>query len=368
MNDIIVDAHQDIAWNYFQNRRDFTRSVREKRRRETDPVFLRRYGRCMVGLPDMIAGRVAVVCGSIYVTPAWAKMFPDETILYTDPPEAHRHGMEQVRYYRRLAEDHEQIDLICAQSDLDSVLASWDDGTEADEHRVGIVMSMEGADPITEPDELEQWHQLGLRVIGPAWTATRYSGGTKAPGPLTDLGRELLDAMQVLGMVLDLAHMAPQACYEALERYEGPLYASHANPLRCRPSRPDRNLSDEIIGLIAERGGVVGIMPYNLFLLPEWEVGDPKDAATMEHVVTAIDHVCQITSSAQFVGIGSDFDGGFGAESAPRGFETVSDLQEIGSALAVRGYSVDNIQAILGGNMLRILRAGLAGNGKIRAG
>ena len=180
-------------------------------------------------------------------------------------------------------------------------------------------------------------------------------------GPLTDLGRDLLAEMDQFGIVLDLAHMAPQACYEALDIYEGPLFASHANPLRCRPSRPDRNLSDEIIELIAQRDGVIGIVPYNLFLLPEWEMGDPKHMATMQHLIEAIDHVCQLTGSAQYVGLGSDADGGFGAESVPVGIETVVDFQEIGSALVARGYNTSDISAILSGNFLRVLRAGLPG-------
>jgi membrane dipeptidase len=178
-------------------------------------------------------------------------------------------------------------------------------------------------------------------------------------GPLTDLGRELLEVMASFGMILDLSHMAPEACQEALERYEGPLFASHANPLRFRKNRPDRNLSDDIIRLIAERGGAIGIMPYNLFLLQDWQLGDRKDAATMDHVVAAIDHVCEITGSAQHIGIGSDFDGGFGAASTPAGFDTVADLWEIGRALASRGYVSEDVAAILSGNFLRILRAGL---------
>ena len=82
---IIIDGHQDIAWNYFNNRRDFRRSAREHRRRETDPVFLQRYGRCMVGLPEEIEGRVALTNGTIFVSPTWCRMYPDEIILYDTP-------------------------------------------------------------------------------------------------------------------------------------------------------------------------------------------------------------------------------------------------------------------------------------------
>lgn len=359
MTDILVDAHLDIAWNHFNNRRDFSSSAWARRRRETDPVFLRRYGRCMVGLPEAILGRIGVICGTIFAAPAWCKMHPDETILYETPDDAYRLARQQLAYYHRLADSDDRIVLIQTRADLDAVLATWEDGTTLPDHKLGIIVLMEGADPIVEPAQLEEWYADGLRVVGLAWTATRYSGGTKAIGPLTDLGRFLLDVMAEYGMVLDVSHMAPEACREALDRYEGPVCASHANPLKFRPDRPDRNLSDDVLRQIAEHDGVVGIIPFNLFLVEGWKMGDRKDAADMGRVVAAIDHVCQVTGSARHVGIGSDADGGFGGESAPVGFETIADLWEIGPALAELGYGSDDISAILSGNFLRVLRAGL---------
>jgi membrane dipeptidase len=359
MTDIIVDGHQDIAWNYLNNRRDFTQSAWARRRAELDPVFLEHYGRSMAGLPEALLGRVAITCGTIFVSPKAHVMYPDETVFYETPQEAYRLGLRQIDYYHRLADENRQIRLIRTQVDLEAVLASWGEGTELADHLFGLVVLMEGADPILEPAQVEEWYARGLRIVGPAWSATRYSGGTKAVGPLTDMGRELLDVMASFGMILDLSHMAPEACYEALDRYEGPLFASHSNPLKFRPDRTDRNLSDDMIRRIAERDGTVGIVLYNLFLVAGWQMGDRKDAASMETVIAAIDHVCQVTGSARHVGIGSDADGGFGGESVPTGFETVADMWEIGPALAARGYSPEDISAILSGNVLRILRAGL---------
>lgn len=359
---IIVDGHQDIAWNTFNNGRDFRRSAHEHRRRETDPVFLPRYGRCMVGLPEEIEGQIAVTQGTIFVSPAWTKMYPDEKLLYETPEEAYRLGMQQLEFYHKLAESHEQIALIKTQGDLDAVLATWQGDREPGERVFGIVLLMEGADPIREPEQVEEWYARGLRAIGPAWRQTRYSGGTKALGPLTDLGRALLHAMRPYNLILDVSHMAPEACYTALDLYDGPLCASHSNPLRFRPDRTDRNLSDQAISLIAQRDGVIGIIPYNLFLIEGWKAGDRKDAATMDHVIAAIDYVCQLTGSARHAGIGSDFDGGFGADSTPAGFDTLADLQKIGPALEARGYKPDDITAILNGNFLRVLRAGLPGS------
>lgn len=357
--DILVDGHLDIAWNHLNHGRDFLQSAWARRRQETDPLFVQRHGRSMVGLPELLLGRVAVICASIFVAPAWSKVHPDETVLYETPAEAYAWGVRQMDYYHRLADSDPRVRLITSQADLDAVLATWRADSDVGDHRLGVILSMEGADPILEPGQLEEWHARGLRAVGPAWSQTRYSGGTKAPGPLTKLGRALLEVMAGLGMVLDLAHMAPEACAEALDRYNGPLYASHANPLRFRPDRPDRNIADEIIRRIAERDGAIGVMPYNLFLVAGWRTGDRKDAATMDTVIAAIDHVCQLTGSARHVGIGSDFDGGFGAASAPAEFETSADLWAVGTALAARGYAPADVSAILSGNFLRVLRAGL---------
>ncbi|GIV80925.1 MAG: peptidase [Anaerolineae bacterium] len=273
---IVVDGHLDIAWNYFNNRRDFRQSAWVRRRQESDPVFLQRYGRSMVGLPELLVGRGSSSLRLDLRDACLEQDVSGRAGRLRDSRRSPSLGQQQLAYYQRLAEEEPRLRLILTQADLDAVLDTWRDGSDVTEHRLGLMIGMEGADPILEPAQLEEWYAEGLRIVGPAWTQTRYSGGTKAPGPLTDLGRALLEAMAELQMVLDLAHMAPEACLEALDRYDGPLFASHANPLRFRPDRPDRNLSDDLIRRIAERDGAVGIMPYNLFLLPDWRPATAK--------------------------------------------------------------------------------------------
>ena len=135
------------------------------------------------------------------------------------------------------------------------------------------------------------------------------------------------------------------------------MVASHANP-RARVPGP-RQLSDGMIRRLAERDSVIGIVPYNRFLRPDWAKGDPKNVVTIADVAAAVDHVCQVVGDATHVGLGSDFDGGFGAESAPAEIDTVADLARFGPALAELGYSEEDIAAVLGGNWLRVLRAAL---------
>lgn len=352
---IIVDAHLDIAWNKAVFGRDFTLSAHGKRQLEANTDVPARNGNATVGLPELLLGRVGIVFGTLFVSPAY-EAFAGEA-GYETPAEAHKLAMAQVDYYHRLADENQRIRLVCTQSDLDSVLASWADGVDFEQHQVGIVILMEGADPIREPRAFEEWYERGVRIVGPAWTQTRYSGGTKRPGPLTDLGRELLDVLASFNAILDLSHMAEEAYLEAVDRYEGPIIASHSNPRRF--CNTDRHLSDDMIRRLAERDGVMGAALLNGFMWTGRDKKDPKQNTPLSRYIDIIDHICQVTGSARHAGIGSDADGGFGVERIPAELDTVADLGIVADALRARGYSPEDVQAILSGNFLRILRAAL---------
>jgi len=163
--------------------------------------------------------------------------------------------------------------------------------------------------------------------------------------------------MASFNAVLDISHMAEQAARQALDHYPGLVIASHSNPQKFRTS--DRHLPDATIRALAERDGVMGIVLYNRFLSNDWSKGDRKDKVRLSTVLDAIEYVCQLTGSAAHVGIGSDFDGGFGSESIPQGIDTVTDLLEIGKGLAERGFSEADVEAVMSGNMLRKLRQAL---------
>lgn len=343
---IIVDAHQDIAYNYLVNQNDYTVAVYKKRQQKTTyPPTL--------GLPDALIGRVALVFATIFVAPADAPLFENEP-AYKDARHADQLARKQIDYYERLVGESEQLRLVKNAADLEAVLETWHDGRPVHQRQQGLVLLMEGADPILEPKAFEEWYEMGVRIVGPAWHKTRYSAGTGAPGSLTPLGLELLEVMADAGALLDLSHLAEEAFYQALDRYEGPLIASHSNPRRFRNS--DRHLSDEMIRLLAERDGVMGTVIYNNFLHLTWRSGDNRALVPYQTVLDVIDHVCQVTGSARHVGIGSDLDGGFGVESVPQGLDTVGDLWWIGEGLRNRGYGESDIEAILGGNFLRKLR------------
>jgi membrane dipeptidase len=350
---ILVDAHQDIAFNYVAFGRDYRESAYAKR--ERGAAHVQRTGSATLGLPDALLGRVGVTFATLFVAPRK----PDslyESVTYTTPGEAYTLALRQWDYYQRLVDEDQRLRLITAQSDLNAVLARWGDDGALERAQQGLVLLMEGADPILEPKQFEEWYERGVRVVGPAWERTRYSGGTKAPGGLTALGRELLHVLAGFNVILDLSHMAEEAYLEALDRFEGKsLIASHSNLRRFVDT--DRQLSDMMVRRLAERDGVIGVVFYNHFLDREWRTGEPRFRVPMTRVIDTIDAICQLTGSAAHVGIGTDMDGGFGVEDIPDGLTTIMDVYSgVQAGLRGRGFGEEDIAAILGGNMLRKLR------------
>lgn len=378
----IVDAHEDLAWNILTFGRDYTLSVAETRRREAGTLTPERNDDTLLGWPEYQRGCVAIVFASLFATPARAA-YEWETLVYHDARQAHRLYLEQVDLYERWSDDHhDHFRLLRSAADLQDHLARWEghaaqhcpvesafsQGAEQESNEeqtpqansnppVGLVMLMEGGDAILEAAEVEAWRERGVCLIGPAWRGTLYCGGTLEPGPLTPQGFELLERMADLGMGLDLSHMDERAALQALDAYPSVLFASHSNPARLlKDSAGNRHLSDRLIEGIVERQGVIGVVPFNGFLRPGWRRGDPRQEVSLNHLVKAIDYICQLVGDAQHVGLGSDFDGGFGLQSVPVGIESIADLRRLIPLLGELGYSSQDIAAILGGNWVTILK------------
>ena len=143
---------------------------------------------------------------------------------------------------------------------------------------MGLVLSMEGAEAVRDPGELEEWWERGVRLIGPAWGGTRFCGGTREPGPMTAEGYELLESMAETGFSLDLSHMDEKAALQALDFYPGQIIASHGNALALlNGSESNRHLTDRVIHGILERDGMIGLVPFNAFLKAGWKRGDRRE-------------------------------------------------------------------------------------------
>lgn len=360
---IIVDGHVDLAWNVLTFGRDYTRSVHQTRALESDTETPSQNGHSLLGWPEWVDGRVAIVFATLFAAPERHRYGPWDTVIYHDRAEAERLYLQNLDVYQRMFEEHpDKFSLISSGADLEKILAGWE-SQEPSHPRVGMVLLMEGADGVQQPEDVFAWYAQGVRIIGPAWAGTHYAGGTYEPGPLTPPGQELLERMEEAGMALDLSHMSDDGALQALDRHEGVVLVSHSNPAGLIEGlkNPERAVGDDVIRMLAQRQGVLGITTYLPFFRGGWEPNMGRGAAGIDDMAIHIDYVCQLIGSADHVAIGTDFDGGYGLDKTIEGLDSVADLRLIGDALHRRGYSSAQVEGILGGNWLRLLRRTLPG-------
>lgn len=347
---LIIDGHVDLGWNIVNYGRDYRRSALDIRADTAGTFAQVIQGQATLGLPEWFSGHVALMLGVIFVIPSHLSSSSLQIANYSTPEEAQHWGLAMLDAIEAFAEDTPEIQMVASQEQLSAVWDTWLTPPTTGP-RIGIVLAMEGADPIQSPDELAQWHERGLRSVGLSWGHTRYAGGNFEPGGLTDAGRDLLREMQALNMLFDTAHLAEAAFWDALDIWQGTIAYTHGNVRYFLPT--ERGLTDDQIRALAERDGVIGISLYTGHF--ERNLAHPPQV-TLDDVVNAIDYVCQLTGSCEYVAIGSDLDGAFGAEATPQGIDTVADLQQIVARLRERGFAEADINRITHDNWLRLLR------------
>ena len=167
--------------------------------------------------------------------------------------------------------------------------------------------------------------------------------------------------MAGVGAILDVTHLSDESFWEALDRFDGPVLASHSN---CRALVPgDRQLSDDMIRALIERDAVIGAAMDAWMLYPDWIRGETDpEVIGLEAFIDQIDHVCQLAGNAFHAAIGTDLDGGYGTEQCPRDLDTIADLQRIPNLLRERGYDEASIMAIMHGNWQRLIQVAWDGN------
>jgi membrane dipeptidase len=314
---MIVDAHLDIAWNAISAGRPFLGPPA--------PGYL-------VSRSALVANGVGLVFATLYTAPARAGRSMRTRFVYENAHEAHIMAVAEVNYYRSCG-----LQLIRDKAELKTYIGGWKKG------QLAAVLLMEGADPIEDPSQLGAWTERGVRIIGPAWGGTRYSGGTGAPGGLTELGVQLLKAMRRKKVILDLSHMAEQAVSDAFAVWRGPIMASHSNSRSIVPG--DRQITDATAREIARRDGVIGISFYQKHLRT-------SGRATLDDVEKHVVHLVRAAGGPERIGLGTDLDGGFDASQAP-----VSDLGEL-KELAARlrtHFSRAQVDGVMGDNWLGFL-------------
>lgn len=310
---LLVDAHLDLAWNARALGRDLTLPLEALRAQDPHPETP------LVTLPSLQEAGVALAFATLFVDPQGVP-----------PGEYEDEAWAQLALYEAW-EGRGLVRILRERDDLKAHLERFpEDGV------LGLVLLMEGAHPLPAPGALRAWRRRGLRLLSLTWaTKNAYAGGNAEPGPLTEAGRALLGEMAALGVALDLSHLAEEAAWEALEAYGGPVAATHAN---CRALVPsERHLSDDLLRALAGREGVLGLVPFNAFLDSSWRRGMPR--LPLEAFLRHQAHAEAVMGPGR-VGLGTDWDGGFGLEAVPLGLDRHRDLWLLGD------------EGFLGGNWL----------------
>jgi membrane dipeptidase len=355
---LVFDGHNDLPWQFREKAGlSFTRLdiTREQKGLHTDIPRLRKGG-----------------VGAQF----WAAYVPADK---SKRSVAVRDTLEQIDVIRRMARAH---------PDVFEMAGTADDVVRI--HKAGKIASLIGVEGGHSIDNslgvLRTYYALGVRYITLTHTETldwADSATDEAKnGGLTKFGEEVVAEMNRLGMLVDISHVSADTMRHALRVTRAPLIASHSSAyaLAAHP----RNVPDDVLKLVAKNGGVVMVNFYPGFLSPEaarasrdmfqaardlrarfkddkefeaalraWQKEHPIPPVSVHTVVDHIEHVIK-TAGIDHVGLGSDYDG---INAVPQQLEDVSCYPYITQELLNRGYKKDEILKVLGGNILRVLRA-----------
>ena len=266
----------------------------------------------------------------------------------------------------------------------------------ADEGKIAALLGLEGGYAIDERlENVERYYNLGVRYMSPAWSvSTSWAGSSGdevgSTRGLNDFGRSVVREMNRLGMMVDVSHVSDKTFWDIVNTSTKPVVATHS---ACRSiAKVARNLTDDMIRALAKTGGVVNVIFYPEHLEPGWSekkrqvdveiaplvadasAAEPGDAVhkkiardrvraeyyarrlpavSVTRIADHIDHIVKLVG-VDHVGIGSDFDG---VQATTADLSNVSELPNLTRELIRRGYSEQDIQKILGGNMLRVMEA-----------
>ena len=259
--------------------------------------------------------------------------------------------------------------------------------------KIALPLGMENGAAIEgSMDNLKHFHERGIRYI--TLTHSKWNhicdssyDPDKHWGGLSDFGKELVVAMNGIGIMVDISHVSDDAFWQVMEIAKVPAVATHSSARHFTPGF-ERNMSDAMIERLAENGGVIMINygsafltevanvynkpmgeAYDAWILESgteksdeaqdafqttWRAEHPYPYADLSDVLDHIDHVVKLTGSADFVGIGSDYDGV--GDSLPTGLKDVTSYPTLIKGLLERGYAQDDVEKILSGNLLRVWR------------
>ena len=293
----------------------------------TPRKFGERSSKGHVDLPRLLESGVDLQIFAVYIQPE-----------YKIERALHRALQVIDRFYKELHDHEDKMMLFTKVSDV----------REAEKQgKIAAMLSIEGGEAVeADLGILRMLYRLGLRAMTLTWNERNQiadgAGEGRTKGGLTNFGVELVKEMNNLGMVVDVSHLNDAGFFDVIETTTKPVIASHSN---CRAiCNHRRNLTDDMIKILADNGGVMGMNFSASF------VDENKENATLERVLDHVDHVVKV-ASVDHVGLGSDFDG---IETTPKGLEDVTRMPYLTEGLLKRGYKEDDIRKILGENFLRV--------------
>lgn len=236
--------------------------------------------------------------------------------------------------------------LAAAPSDLVFVKSKQDlDLIKEDQNKSGLLLGLEGGEALTDTKILQSFYALGLRLVGLTWNQRNLLadgvGERQTGGGLTNLGREMVQEMNGLGIIVDVSHLSEKSFWDVVEVSNKPFVASHSNVFSLVPT--PRNLKDEQIEEIARSKGLLGMNFCPAFLTEHKE-------ATITDILRHIDYIIE-RWGPDCLGLGSDFDG---IDATPQGLESVASMGNLIEALH-KQYASSVVEKIAGGNWMRIL-------------
>ncbi len=349
-----IDLHLDLSMNALEWNRDLRLPVDVINAREKGKTDLPGRSLSTVSLPELRKGNTGIVVA----TQIARYVAPDNPLPgWHSPEQAWAQTQGQLAWYNAMV-DAGEMKQIVNLFDFETQLELWNDSGSNEKKQIGFILSLEGADSMVSVEHLEKAYSYGLRALGPAhYGPGRYANGTDATGKMKSNGIDLLHKMESLGIILDVTHLCDDAFWQALEHFNGPLWASHNN---CREIVDhNRQYSDEQIRALIERNAIIGAAMDAWMIVPGWQrrISDPLQMkCNIERLIDHMDHICQLAGNTDHICIGSDLDGGYGREQSPYDIETIADLQKIPSIMIKRGYSANDIEKFMSGNVIRFIR------------
>ncbi len=344
----IFDAHLDLALNGVDWNRDLRQAVDDIRAQEIS-LGMTEPGRQTntLSFPELREAQVGVCLTTLL---ARQESSIADSFGWTSPQTCYAMANAHLSYYRAM-ERSGYLRLLKTKSNLAEHWQAYQ--RDPRKTPLGFIITMEGADPLLEPDTVREFHSKGLRALGLTHYGTnRYGGGTRSEVGLSLAAIELLKICEELKITIDMTHLSDVAFWQVAKHFHGRVHASHQNARAICDWQ--RQFSDDQIRFIIERNGVLGVSMDAIMLEDGFVRGRGIPTVTLERAIDQIEYVRSLSGgSLNHVGLGTDLDGGYGSEQTPADLDRYRDLQKLVGLMQRRGFSDDEIEAVFHGNWLR---------------